>query len=55
MRYLHWQTQRHSIPQTQTVGLRDVHAGMLIRESWVLIEVSCISSLILPMIDTFDG
>lgn len=32
-----------------------VYAGMLIRESWVLIEVSCISSLILPMIDTFDG
>lgn len=55
MRYLHWQTQRHTIPQTQTVGLRYVHAGILIRESWVLIEVSCISSLILPMIDTFDG
>ena len=55
VRYLHWQTQRHSIPQTQTVCLRIVYAGMLIRESWVLIEVSCISSLILPMIDTFDG
>ena len=40
---------------TQTVCLRIVYAGMMIRESWVLIEVSCISSLILPMIDTFDG
>ena len=40
---------------TQTVCLRIVYAEMLIRESWVLIEVSCISSLILPMIDTFDG
>ena len=37
---------------TQEVGNLKYHFGT---SSWVLIEVSCLSPLILPMIDTFDG